>query len=334
MVMRIWLGTWNVEQQFPDQSMLDSWFNTGRKLNPDLLAFGFQEADRNGTFTVSGYQPIREVTVNGRTKAHKNRQLLIVFQRNNWNEVVPAKVHAGQWRKDLSTPKKKLKFWAEYGKGAAVVTLLSVEGSGCMYAICSAHLDSKSSPERINQINQILNQAKTTAGMEPEVLFFMGDLNYRLNAKPPIQAKQTTADNMIDAIAKNRPALLKLDSFNPQDFPAGFVFPDPCDGIPKSAPYLPTYKRIYAGPAGVTARAAAGKLPSRDAVRDCFALKVKNNIVQVGERAGQYDLGWLDRIGYKVSSSHSGQVTHLCSGSCPDLVLSDHTPVYSVFDVR
>jgi hypothetical protein len=331
--MRVWLGTWNVEQQFPDQNMIQAWLADGQKYNPDILAFGFQEATRNGAFSIGGYQEINEVTVKGRTKGKKNRQLLAVFQSNQWDWLVPEKIASGDWRKNLSTPKKKLKFWAEYGKGAAVVTLLSAENAGCLFAICSAHLDSKNADERKNQISQILEQAKQTAGMVPEVIFFMGDLNYRLNAGGPIPANQTTKSTMVDAIANKRAALLAQDSFKVGDFPSGFVFPDPCDGAPNSPPYLPTYKRIYAGAAGATAKSSAANLPSPDAVKKCFALKVKNDIVQVGERAGQYDLGWLDRIGYQVNTAKV-RVTHLCSGSCPDLVLSDHTPVYSVFDVK
>ena len=60
-----------------------------------------------------------------------------------------------------------------------------------------------------------------------------------------------------------------------------------------------------------------------------YKIKVdQQNHVQLSNREDQYDLSWLDRIGY---SARSGARVRLhCSG--PDLEVSDHIWIYSIFD--
>ena len=340
--MRIWLGTWNCEMQYPSRQQFITWLNHGSAGNADIIAIGLQESDRNGTITINGFTKLTEITVKGRTKAKSNRQVLMVFYRNNLGV---QQHNIDQRRVNLPTWKKKLKFWAEYGNGGAVAIVdftpnLLVPATFWRIAICSAHLDSKDALSRQNQILEILNCATNSCGggRTWDLGFFMGDLNYRLTQGGVIGVGTTKAQ-LVTRFQTNLAGLFAQDGLNNSGDFANWTFPDPCNGAPGQPLYLPTYKRLYKGAEGITAAGQAGNLPNGTSVEDCFHIPVEKhtNVVKLGERAGQYDLGWLDRIGYRNRSMGVNlNVAHVRSGSLgthADGVLSDHTPVYSVFDV-
>jgi endonuclease/exonuclease/phosphatase family metal-dependent hydrolase len=333
--MKIWLGSWNVEQQFPDNSMISKWvLQSGGGQTAHVIALGFQEATRAGRINaLPGYSQVAGVTVEGRTHNTKNCQNLFVFVRTAEHSKGvglrdQAKLDTAGVASSSTTTMLPIK---EYGKGGAVAMVHYTPRSGgkpWRIAIFTAHLDSKKTETRQGQITTLLNLVQD---VNYDVAFLMGDLNYRVNSNTlmPISAA-----SMADLIGYQRLTLYAQDSFNVNDFGGGWTFPDPCDGAPNRPLYLPTYKRHYKGEKGNAARNAVGQLPAPDAVRACFNIDSdKKGMVEESGRAGQFDLGWLDRIGYKVNN-RSLIVNQVKCGSCADLVLSDHTPVYSMFTIK
>jgi hypothetical protein len=252
-------------------------------------------------------------------------------------------IHVGQSNVDVTerTFKRKIKFWAEYGKGSAnnIITYAPNGGGGAIRIVLSgAHLDSKNAAKRTAQVNGAQNSADalSVGPLDWDVQFLMGDLNYRLNK---------TGNHNLAAfchlIALNRPLLFADDSMAGDPIlgaGGNWVFPPPVAGAPGPGAgyYLPTYKKRYEANAVAAAGAAALALPANPLtnVPALYDIKVdRNGAVKEGSREGQYDLGWLDRIGYRINGRSGRQVNHIFSGSPPDLILSDHAPVYSVFDV-
>lgn len=350
--MRIWLGTWNVEQQFPSLQQLQDLVNDANgspfaAATCDVIVMCFQECARQHAVpTIGGHVAILHQTAMGQTKNQENCQALMAWEmargvNGTINHIGGGGVNSVTER----TFKRKVKFWAEYGKGSASNILwFHPNGAAAPWGIVisAAHLDSKSAAKRTVQVNNAVNAAPTVAhgAGNWDVQFLLGDLNFRLDK---------TANHNLAAfstlVATNRRMLFGDDSMrnDPVLGPAGnWTFPDPVQGVPgPAAPLqLPTYKRIYKpAAAAVVARNVAGLLATNPAanaqrVPQLFDLKTDSNgAVAEGGRDGQYDMGWLDRIGYRVRAGSGRTVTHVYSGSPAQLVLSDHAPVYSVFDI-
>jgi len=182
-----------------------------------------------------------------------------------------------------------------------------------------------------------MNSAQHLAPNTWDVQFMMGDLNYRLDTG----GGTTKLSTFCYRICSQRNVLFAADSLAKDPTLGtgntnGWVFPEPCAGAPGNALYFPTYKKFYKGTAGANAQAAAMQLPANPDtnVPLVYDLKTdKDGYVKEGSREGQYDLGWLDRVGYRVSWAMNRTVNHVYSGSPVDAILSDHAPVYSIFDV-
>src|SRR5262249_49744646 len=160
-----------------------------------------------------------------------------------------------------------------------------------------------------------------------------GDLNYRLDTG----GGTTTLKNFCWQICNQRSRLFAMDSLAKDPVlgngnPNGWVFPAPFDGAPGGRQYYyPTYKKVYKSTAGANALGAAQQLPNNPNVNVplVYDLKTdKDGYVKEGSREGQYDLGWLDRVGYRKRGGSQRTVTHVFSGSPVDAILSDHAPVY------
>lgn len=78
--MKIWLGSWNVELQFPDNRMINKWVlqSDGRQ-TAHTIAIGLQEAERTGSIHLAGYHLVTQLIVDGRTKGTANSQHLAIF---------------------------------------------------------------------------------------------------------------------------------------------------------------------------------------------------------------------------------------------------------------
>lgn len=344
--MRIWLGTWNCEQQFPTLAQLTAWANHGGAAGGagtcDLVVMTFQECARNHFVpTIGGHAPIVHLTANGQTKNVENCQSMLVWEAVRG--VNGRVIHTGQSHVDVTerTFKRKVKFWAEYGKGSAnniIWYALPANGGVIGIVLSGAHLDSKNAQKRTAQVNGAENSAPALSnGPLPwDVQFLMGDLNFRVN--------KVGNHNLASFchMAAVQPQLLFADDSMGADPILGaggnWTFPPPIAGAPGPAAglYLPTYKKRYKAAAAAAALNAAQALPANPTVNipALYDLETdKNGAVKEGSRAGQYDFGWLDRIGYRINGGSPRQVTHRYSGSPPDLILSDHAPVYSVFEI-
>jgi len=231
-----------------------------------------------------------------------------------------------------------LQFWAEYGKGSANVllewqpTLIGRSGPRVepwRIAISSCHLDSKSATKRATQI-QAAENAPTTLATDGrwDVQFTMGDLSFRVNNTRPY-----TLNEFCTTLLNNRAELFGNDSLRQDQRLQTWEFPDPCAGAPGSAMQWPTYKKFYKGSKGATARGV--HTPTLESIPKVWDVKLdKQGLVKEGGRAGQYDFGWLDRIGYRTNPAAGRTVRHLYSDSLWNQILSDHAPVYSIFEVN
>lgn len=295
----------------------------------------------------------------------KNRQLLLAYARDGYNDQLGrprVSLYSNtESRTDIKSWKKNLLPAGEYGKGGSVVvlTVKREKNTGASFytaiALISSHLDSKSAPKRSQQIQDLETAANNAAGGQFDLGFFFGDLNYRLKVGGVVPANQVTPTEFATIIRERRQQLYLRDGLDiamgaGTDF-QGWTFPRPVSGNRDSnVLILPTYKREYKGNGGQRARAVAAQMarnpPPLTAIEKCYEFSVhKNPIIgwsrpfagNVKEceapRAGHYDIGWLDRIGYKVQAP-TIHVTRFYSGALPDVVLSDHTCVYSVFDVQ
>jgi endonuclease/exonuclease/phosphatase family metal-dependent hydrolase len=211
--------------------------------------------------------------------------------------------------------------------------------------------------------NDTVTQIEQALTNQFDAVFFMGDLNYRLKTFQDLQnnpvfsnspinntiqidpnfpglknlGENTKVDTLVNWIFNPnlRGSLANLDSLyasslvggnNPNTDGYGFTFP-PAGNL------LPTYKRFYkdrtaANPCSLL---AAGNSTAQN-IRGCYFNGLQaTDPVPYNQKRQAFELGWLDRIGYKakvgvpVQSLTPGQVLQLESKD--GIVLSDHTPV-------
>jgi hypothetical protein len=203
-----------------------------------------------------------------------------------------------------------------------------------------------------------------------DAIFWMGDLNYRLalgsnNNTPPNDIPAVAPANAGAAAINTRslawlsgrlcnPALRQglmtvRDTFVTQPspliaplaaYPPGgyaFTFPDPGVGAGLGGNlFWPTYKRTKQAPAPVTPGGpGVNNAAYAAAITGSYGtkIKMKHGYQWIGEseRAGEMDLGWLDRIGYRTLPGTNVQFNHYFARH--DLNISDHVPVCAVVTV-
>src|SRR5262249_16862639 len=137
-----------------------------------------------------------------------------------------------------------------------------------------------------------------------DVQFLAGDLNFR------VRNGHYTRLQFCDHICYNRNLLFNGDSLSDSALGgAAWHFPAPFDGAPGGGLYWPTYKKFYKGTSGATARNAVNRIWPPN-VNQIFDIKLdRNDNVKEGERAGMYDFGWLDRVGWRKRASSTLSVT-------------------------
>jgi endonuclease/exonuclease/phosphatase family metal-dependent hydrolase len=355
MLRKIWLATWNCENQFPPDDMIRGFIPAemqrgGMLAWPDVIAIGVQEgepshAQKRAAFgfqssrpqwlsehvaaMLNQYESIGSHHLAGSTKGPVNFQQLGILVRRG---VTVSDLRFDDYRGSLS------------GKGG-IVCSLSVDRR--RIGIISAHLDASTADRRRENLNGLvckvaklqpgargvtdLSTARVTLRSHFDAVFLMGDLNYRL--KPPGTVLSPNALSELIASPDGLEQLWSLDTLNASlrsdSAWYGFEFPKP------SPLFNPTYKREYRtrgpnNPSLVFARnrTAANARAAYFAHVDPAAFGRPLDIAKRGE----YDLGWLDRVGWV--SGHGAHVSCEQFVDFPELVLSDHTPVLMKIDLR
>ncbi len=340
---RFWLGTWNCENQAPDPGMLGTWVvnpvTQAGNNGPDIIFLGFQEVvkhqgdfpydrlgkDKAGRLGQHYSMPQHgHVDTTGFTKFKINSQALGMLVKNGQQVTNVQKGH----------------FSHRGGKGGVYLTF-TYEGQ--KFAVASCHLESKGARHQDNEINTILQQIN--AGGPYHTTFIMGDLNYRICGNQtvnPTEGKKLVdggyivheygGDGVIPKTMKGadmahliltpagRSNLLRYDQLRESPLVAQhhFVFP-----VPQSAgnnPSFPTYKREYKNRGAVPAFMGARNVKNALAA---YLLPAAQNMETAEERGFAYEIGWLDRVGYKSTHNPGAVVVE----DTESLNLSDHSPV-------
>lgn len=344
MPVKIWFATWNCENMAPTPEHMRYFLHELRSGVPDLVVVGLQEAnkDKEGKFVAErmtalypNYTLIASQAMPGMTKMKRNFQHIgVLVKRSVAGNVTDIATQ-------VSDNKVKLK---EYGKGGVIATMkLNIGGTGQEFAFISAHLDSKKEKSRTKQITTLLTKAagipmdSSPAAVQSAIrarfgaVFFMGDLNYRLNPSgrrgmtSPFMTfnSNTPGDDLATCIASDatRRILLPMDMLldSPLVTQYNFEFPQPigADG----SIFLPSYKMDYRIKGSGNPCAQMARNPNAANIKKCYFGKGKiyNNSRKC------YDFGWLDRVGF--SRNGSCKVTIEDYYSDPSVVLSDHAPV-------
>jgi hypothetical protein len=230
-----------------------------------------------------------------------------------------------------------------------------------------AHLDGpvkeKATDRQIQKLLQSItaSTAADAVGLNADLtnqfdaLFFMGDLNYRLMAI----ANKGTVNDMVAAVGRTatRKALWDYDTLNGTQLLAsshsplvktyGFTFP--------KFDMLPTYKRAYkdrtsdnsclrlssrmAGSQGELlepGRNTPNQIDShRSMLQGCYYQgKVGSDSALSDKRQGYYELGWLDRLGYRIKTGTTVIPGSVESKALDNIVLSDHTPILMKIEIN
>jgi len=227
-------------------------------------------------------------------------------------------------------------FDSEVVKGLRKAVVLYTAKGGCVVymdfkgrrlAFVSCHLNDESTKNRDTELAKIL---KNVEDNKTDVVFLGGDLNYR----PIYEGEEIPeSDPTLKAIHADRKGFYtKHDPFGQGK--AALVathkmtFPDP--------DFWPTYKRDVKGTMNLAANAGlpeitkfyslpkmAIEVVDGDGKRQKVEAKAGGEVKK--KRRGEYAIGWLDRIGYKVMGKGAVKVNWF--KSFPSLFKGDHCPV-------
>jgi len=407
---RIFICTWNCENQTPGDtdpkktySVEDFQTVTGvmNSYSPlDIIVFAMQEVGNGPRFaqTLSqafpNFHQVVATGLEGMTKPPKKCYTFIVVMVRDQTKVTDSD---SQLARSFGRSAKMLGARKKPTKGGAVARMVY---DGLNMSFTSSHLDAGSTSKRLTHVAGITNAMKHGGG-DPDLGFFMGDLNYRLRSLPFAARIQDIVKMLLDDVGRRK--LYQLDSFKSSDFP-NWSFPDP--EYANGNLIMPTYKRVYKphgyeNPCLKMLRLWAGRGANNPLTRLncalCYSLiktkqkrkgrsdRVRSNtelqtdlaqgnialskkgkvsagklsflkpggvlansvptdlseqaaqlyfpddgfLLTTGAQTEAYELGWLDRIGYK---NPGATVTVRAYRDLPEVVLSDHTPLFMVAD--
>lgn len=364
MATRIFLASWNLDNTMFRPNDLRALLNdpNPKAWDCDIVVVGLQEAankagridlfqlhDQCNRSMASNYWS-RQHELFGHTKKYDNYQVLGVLVNPAGPGTVgpPTSWKTATYGEPVvtSSPGKWLRhktIGGEQGKGGVVAALnIHHGGRTRCFAFTSAHLDSRN-PVRQNTECDLLEQVRAGLNPAPDVSFVMGDLNYRL-ALPPVLngAPDPKFDRRLDQVALKmcsalgRAQLFALDTLGTNCHFAtqhGYTFAPPRRYVDSTAYtyFAPTYKRKKgADPPGYRALADQAVAEVKRAYG--FATEKHGKVEYIQEsRGGQFDAGWLDRIGYKDTFGATYNI--VAADARHDLNVSDHVPVYMVIDV-
>jgi hypothetical protein len=226
--------------------------------------------------------------------------------------IVPFKEKEKTWEK----VKGKRKWGIFNTAKGGVVFNISIGGNVLSFAGC--HLNDKKAASREEELDLIVKAMPEEAALK----VIMGDMNYR----PQFESNAAlTPDDFFRILANEKERAAFIKRRDPISKGAvklhGFTFPEP--------DFLPTYKRTQGVPLKEGAKdnelkkaywtKSGGPKEDKTLTYD----QPDATSVEDAGRAGEYGIGWLDRIGYKGK----GKVTELFFTAFHNITFSDHTPV-------
>lgn len=317
MPVNVALLTWNMgntKPAAPEVSYIAKELLEGS--TPDLIVIALQEAKESLAEALEKgplkgkYAVVAEETATGITK--------IAEGLSTMRTEVLQKVGTGKITPLTKVSRKGIKL-----KGA---TCIAFEYGGFRFGFAGAHLDASKSEKRDAEFKEAVAVLKE---LKANYLFFMGDLNYRLPVGGKLLNKDITVEQL-SALLCNADTRMKLfmeaDPLRPgsKTNTHDFIFPIPICYTGKNPEItVPTYKRDtkVKTPRKVDKN---GNVP----VADFMALHFKGrdgNAPAVSEkRPGEFDLGWLDRVGFSCPSGTSFKEED--SRDLHGTTSSDHAP--------
>ncbi len=343
-MLDIALFTWNCGNQIVSnediliiiEKILNIKFNI-----PEIIIVGIQEArgvrpDKNNSMTVrikkelnkklnsiETYEIASIEYLTGMTKLNEpinHQELGIIYKSGrNLEKIV---VKNKKVRQSLS------------GKGGIISTM---KVKNIKISLITAHLDSFSAKIREQQIEDLLkNEYEFSNGKGSmggsDIIFFMGDLNYRLRARvlASLGINPECSFSLANALShpRMRTYLFVADTLLESNliYKYKFEFPRPSH----NNIFLPTYKRFYR-----SEELLDTFLPFIDYSCDYKMLKIlqmsffnnQQKLLLNHKRQDEIDLGWLDRIGFLIKTS---KVKNIRMNSFEDIAkvkASDHIPI-------
>lgn len=298
------ITSWNVAHQNPSSGpMLDRLFDDSKRvpnIKPDIQIVGLQEAPSymfNDPWTDNLSSTLQQ---RGYIlfKHHKlSGILLYIFVLR---EMLLR-------TRDFETESVRTGFGGLMGNKGGVSLRFNYNGNS--FSITNSHLAAhlENLPDRINDYKSIITNTKflldpkTPTILDHDYTFWLGDLNFRLENVSTERVLKVISEYISatsdDEKAQIISSLYKYDQLiNVKD--KGLAFANFTESLPK---FLPTYK------------------------------------FQIGTR-DQYDSekripAWTDRILFRKSSSNVTKQEQLLYDSIPDMEISDHKPVISMFKV-
>ena len=229
------------------------------------------------------------------------------------------------------------------------------------FGFVGTHLDAKSEAKRAKLARQIAEHVAKWYGSPLRNLnfFVMGDLNYRMvRIHDPSPLTEAESRSIMDQLRtpEGRKLLLSHDAFSMDDeaqFRNGLgktngpraLLPLELKWLPHGPNCLPTYKRtvktshpgyrawrkIMTSPQflkrGVLS--AENGISEKDITQALDVYLKKGMLTQ--KRAGFYDFGWLDRIGYRLAPPvRLGRNQLAVLNTFMDVTGGDHVPTYTL----
>lgn len=367
---RVMCVTWNLELQCPDNAALtESFVTTIRAQNdanrPNVIVIGLQETAsydtiaatfignklvvntllgnaanfNNNPYVLLGTARFKGITKKGQIFGKKAQQAIQVLVRQADQANIAGDFDAYQkaWQSEKGFVFADLNC---YGKRLGFV---------------STHLAADSDESRRKGCQTISNAMGEYIGDGGKfsALFMMGDLNYRLRRMNSTTPAATETQLIINMMV-NRGGRMQLRTYD--TFDAGTLNLLPFMWPPHDQDCFPTYKRSKSNsdygvirqlkyPGGVMDN--QGKVTNVNALKTIYA---KEGAFKE-KRAGVWDFGWLDRIGYAVYApgyyNPDGNAGLLkagltIAGNQADIAMQgwnhvpygDHMPVYCQFDLN
>lgn len=343
-MLNIALLTWNCGNQIVSNEdiliIIEKILNISSR-SPELIAIGIQEArgarpDKNNSITVRIKKELNKKLSN--IASYEIASIEYISGMTKLNEAINHQELGVIYQKDISLEKiivrnKKVR-QSISGKGGIISTF---KFKDINISLITAHLDSFSPKIREQQIDDLLKKEyelnnENNKTESSDVIFFMGDLNYRLRARvlSSLGINPECSFSLANALShpRLRTYLFVADTLLESNliYKYKFEFPKPCfNNI-----FLPTYKRFFR-----SEELLDTFHPFIDYSSDYKMLKILqmsffNNQARLQlshKRRDEIDLGWLDRIGFLIKTS---KVRNIKMNSFEDISrvkASDHIPV-------
>lgn len=357
---RFFLVTWNMENTLGENAELQHIAGLVANYNADVVVAGLQEA-KNGSATLgrlgnqlAGFSRAHREKMTGMTKGTFNNQAIAVFVRTA--DVANFELVNHDSHKAGLEGKGGLCALVQYHGVRAAFTTSHLDSKVAQKRIDQIN-NLRDTVQRMNlDANTRFKQQELSAGRGiPQyrhlgVDFVMGDLNYRIRMDH-IQTQRVVKKKLLKTKVKEmydqqtlralfqdiidpitRTAMLQqYDTLTGTSYQAaaaqfsGYSFPHPMSR--NGGVSLPTYKRdrtIGVGNPCVVFNANLNNNPNdNNQIQMCEACY---SGVQYNQARQEIDMGWLDRIGYKL---HTGliQVVTAPVYDIPECYSGDHAPV-------